>query len=57
MERKIHHYAQRFAVVSSRLEVVSPLTTLARGYSVTCFSYGSMLEKIEHVQIGDELSN
>ncbi|WP_339049466.1 exodeoxyribonuclease VII large subunit [Candidatus Hamiltonella endosymbiont of Tuberolachnus salignus] len=56
MERKIHHYVQRFAVVSSRLETVSPLATLARGYSVTCFSSGSMLKKIEQVQIGDELN-
>lgn len=35
MERQLNAYRQRFGVACSQLETVSPLATLARGYSVT----------------------
>ncbi len=52
LERQLQSYRQRFAVACGQLEAVSPLATLARGYSVTQTSQGAVLKTTNQVQIG-----
>lgn len=46
---------QRFATAIAQLEAVSPLATLARGYSVTTATDGKVLKKARQVKSGDLL--
>ena len=46
---------QRFSISYSQLEAVSPLATLARGYSVTSAPDGSALKKTKQIKVGDVL--
>lgn len=47
---------QHFASTLAHLEAVSPLATLARGYSVTTTSDGKVLSQAERVKAGDTLT-
>ncbi|MDR0805668.1 MAG: exodeoxyribonuclease VII large subunit [Enterobacteriaceae bacterium] len=55
LERQMNAAKQRFSVGYSQLEAVSPLATLARGYSVTSTSDGATLKKTRQIQVGDTL--
>ncbi|AWH90115.1 exodeoxyribonuclease VII large subunit [Limnobaculum parvum] len=55
LERQLNAARQRFSVGYSQLEAVSPLATLARGYSVTTAPDGKMLKKSKQVKTGDML--
>lgn len=55
LERQLNAYRQRFGVVCGQLEAVSPLATLARGYSVTQTPRGNLLKTTKQVQIGEML--
>ncbi|MCD1124682.1 exodeoxyribonuclease VII large subunit [Jinshanibacter sp. LJY008] len=55
LERQLNTARQRFSVGYSQLEAVSPLATLARGYSVTTASDGKTLKKSKQVKTGDIL--
>ncbi|AKJ42965.1 exodeoxyribonuclease VII large subunit [Pragia fontium] len=55
MERQLNQAKQRFSVGYSQLEAVSPLATLARGYSVTSTNDGATLKKTRQVKVGDKL--
>ncbi|AKA37954.1 exodeoxyribonuclease VII large subunit [Yersinia ruckeri] len=55
LERQLNGYRQRFGIACSQLETVSPLATLARGYSVTQTPSGSLLKTTQQVHIGDTL--
>lgn len=47
---------QRFGTALAQLEAVSPLATLARGYSVTTAEDGKVLKKTKQVKSGDTLT-
>ncbi|MDV5141074.1 exodeoxyribonuclease VII large subunit [Chimaeribacter arupi] len=47
---------QRFGTACTQLEAVSPLATLARGYSVTTTAAGGVLKKTAQAQPGDRLT-
>ncbi|WP_312973945.1 exodeoxyribonuclease VII large subunit [Atlantibacter sp.] len=47
---------QRFGTAIAQLEAVSPLATLARGYSVTTATDGKVLKKSKQVKAGDTLT-
>ncbi|WP_435927404.1 exodeoxyribonuclease VII large subunit [Dryocola sp. BD613] len=47
---------QRFGTALAQLEAVSPLATLARGYSVTTQPDGKVLKKTTQVKFGDRLT-
>ncbi len=47
---------ERFGVAITHLEAVSPLATLARGYSVTTSPAGGVLKKTGQVKVGDKLT-
>ncbi|QBH98041.1 exodeoxyribonuclease VII large subunit [Limnobaculum zhutongyuii] len=55
LERQLNGARQRFSVGYSQLEAVSPLATLARGYSVTTAADGKTLKKSKQVKTGDTL--
>ncbi|WP_140920025.1 exodeoxyribonuclease VII large subunit [Limnobaculum xujianqingii] len=55
LERQLNAARQRFSVGYSQLEAVSPLATLARGYSVTTTAEGKTLKKLKQIQTGDTL--
>lgn len=46
---------QRFGTACTQLEAVSPLATLARGYSVTTTPKGELLKKTKQTSPGDKL--
>ncbi|HHA0035720.1 TPA: exodeoxyribonuclease VII large subunit [Yersinia enterocolitica] len=56
LERQLNGYRQRFGIACSQLEAVSPLATLARGYSVTQTPEGSLLKTTKQVHTGDKLT-
>ncbi|WON75862.1 exodeoxyribonuclease VII large subunit [Serratia sp. UGAL515B_01] len=56
MERQLNAYRQRFGVACSQLEAVSPLATLARGYSVTQTPRGELLKTTKQAQVGEMLT-
>lgn len=47
---------QRFGTALAQLEAVSPLATLARGYSVTTAQDGKVLKKAKQIKSGDTLT-
>jgi len=47
---------QRFGTALAQLEAVSPLATLARGYSVTTATDGKVLKKTKQIKSGDTLT-
>ncbi|MBS1203361.1 MAG: xseA [Proteobacteria bacterium] len=47
---------ERFGTAITHLEAVSPLATLARGYSVTTSPAGEVLKKTRQVKVGDKLT-
>lgn len=52
MERKISSLNESFKIISGKLESLSPLKTLIRGYSITSLQ-GKILKSIEEVNPGD----
>ena len=50
---RLSEQRERFGNTVTHLEAVSPLATLARGYSVTSAGDGKVLKKIKQVQAGD----
>ncbi|MDC9595539.1 exodeoxyribonuclease VII large subunit [Xenorhabdus anantnagensis] len=55
IERQLGHYREKFAVSCSRMEAVSPLATLSRGYSISEISDGKLLKQVKQVKTGDML--
>ena len=47
---------ERFGNAVTHLEAVSPLSTLARGYSVTSAADGAVLKQVKQVKAGDTLT-
>ncbi|CAM3754447.1 exodeoxyribonuclease VII large subunit [Xenorhabdus thuongxuanensis] len=55
IERQLGRYREKFAVSCSRLEAVSPLATLSRGYSISEAPDGKLLRQVRQVKAGDVL--
>ncbi|KAA6101817.1 MULTISPECIES: exodeoxyribonuclease VII large subunit [unclassified Pantoea] len=55
MEKQINHSRQRFGMLAAQLEGVSPLATLARGFSVTTDAQGQVVKKTRQLHTGDLL--
>ena len=55
MEKMLNRDRQRFATLAAQLEGVSPLATLARGFSVTTDLTGQVVKKTAQLQSGDML--
>lgn len=55
MEKQINHSRQRFGTLAAQLEGVSPLATLARGFSVTTDAQGQVVKKTRQLHTGDLL--
>ncbi|SQI37625.1 Exodeoxyribonuclease 7 large subunit [Providencia alcalifaciens] len=51
----VTRYRQRFAVACSKMEAVSPLATLARGFSISETPEGTVLKKTSQVKLGQQL--
>jgi exodeoxyribonuclease VII large subunit len=54
--RAIGRDARAFGKAVTHLEAVSPLSTLARGYSVTTAADGNVLKQAKQVKTGDTLT-
>ncbi|HFQ2069563.1 TPA: exodeoxyribonuclease VII large subunit [Providencia stuartii] len=55
MTELLNSYKQRFAVACSKMETVSPLATLARGFSISETSDSAVLKKTSQVKLGQKL--
>ncbi|SLM62134.1 MULTISPECIES: exodeoxyribonuclease VII large subunit [Dickeya] len=55
LEKQLNQQKQRFGEACSHLEAVSPLATLARGYSVTTTATGQVMKKTTQIAPGDKL--
>lgn len=53
---RVSEQRERFGHAVTHLEAVSPLATLARGYSVTAIADGNVLKKVKQVKAGDTLT-
>lgn len=56
IQSRMSQTRERFGSAITHLEAVSPLATLARGYSVTTASDGKVLKKTTQVKAGDTLT-
>ncbi|WP_336701344.1 exodeoxyribonuclease VII large subunit [Pantoea dispersa] len=55
MEKQLNHSRQRFGTLAAQLEGVSPLATLARGFSVTTDAQGQVVKQTRQLHTGDLL--
>ncbi|WP_098030442.1 exodeoxyribonuclease VII large subunit [Escherichia coli] len=56
MHSRLSAMRERFGNAVTHLEAVSPLSTLARGYSVTTVTDGKVLKKVKQVKTGDVMT-
>ncbi|MEQ9861637.1 exodeoxyribonuclease VII large subunit [Pectobacterium cacticida] len=56
VERQLNQNKQKLGIACSRLEGISPLATLARGYTVTTLPGGQVLKNIAQVTSGEILT-
>ncbi|WP_413737525.1 exodeoxyribonuclease VII large subunit [Sodalis sp. RH21] len=56
MNRQLNQQQQTFGRLCSQLEAVSPLKTLARGFSVTTDAKGALVKQTRQVKTGDTLT-
>jgi len=55
MQQQLNEHKQRFGNLAAQLEGVSPLATLARGFSVTTAADGQVVKKARQLHPGDTL--
>ncbi|WP_305841524.1 exodeoxyribonuclease VII large subunit [Photobacterium leiognathi] len=55
LDRRLLNARHKLAVAAEKLETVSPLATLARGYSITRNEQGDVIRKASQVNAGDTL--
>ncbi|TMO78802.1 exodeoxyribonuclease VII large subunit [Pseudoalteromonas sp. S3776] len=55
MQHKLQHAQNSLALQASRLDSVSPLNVLARGYSITKSQQGKVVKSVAHIKKGDVL--
>ncbi|MDP7593206.1 MAG: exodeoxyribonuclease VII large subunit [Litorilituus sp.] len=56
MQNKLHQKGELFVHLIEQLQLVSPLATIARGYSVTRNANGALISRVAQVQVDDELT-
>lgn len=55
-QKCLNHAEQQYIALVAKLDAMSPLKVMARGYSITEDSSGKLLRSIYDVQIGDEIT-
>ncbi|PSW02114.1 exodeoxyribonuclease VII large subunit [Photobacterium lipolyticum] len=55
MDRRLLNASHKLAMAAEKLETVSPLATLGRGYSITRDTKGNVIRRADQVKAGDEL--
>jgi exodeoxyribonuclease VII large subunit len=55
MQHQLQHANNTLALQASRLDSVSPLNVLARGYSITKTAHNKVVKSVEDVKVGDML--
>ncbi|MEW5288286.1 exodeoxyribonuclease VII large subunit [Erwinia papayae] len=55
LQQRLHADKQRFSTLAGQLEGVSPLATLARGFSVTTATDGQVIKKTRQIKPGEIL--
>ena len=55
IQHKLQHAQNSLALQASRLDSVSPLNVLARGYSITKTPQGKVVKSVDHIKTGDVL--
>jgi exodeoxyribonuclease VII large subunit len=55
MQQQLQHANNTLALQASRLDSVSPLNVLARGYSITKTAQNKVVKSVEDVKVGDVL--
>ncbi|MBE5203872.1 exodeoxyribonuclease VII large subunit [Pectobacterium quasiaquaticum] len=55
VERQLNQNKQKLGIACSRLEGVSPLATLARGYNITTAPDGKVLKNVAQISLGETL--
>jgi len=55
MEKNLNTFNERFNILNSKMESLSPLKTLSRGYSITN-KKNTVVDSIKNIDIGDHLS-
>ena len=53
--RVLHHHKQRFIAATAKLDAMSPLKVLSRGYSMTQNVDHNVIRSIKQIEIGDPL--
>ncbi|WP_057832505.1 exodeoxyribonuclease VII large subunit [Colwellia sp. TT2012] len=56
MQNTLQHKSERFVHLLEQLQLVSPLATIARGYSVTRNKNNAVITKVAQVSKGEEIS-
>ena len=56
MHKSLQHSGERFTHIVEQLQMVSPLATIARGYSVTRDNNDRVITNVEQVKTGDVVS-
>ena len=56
MNQQLNQKQQQFAALAEQLHLVSPLATIARGYSIARDNNNDIVNSIETITVGDELS-
>lgn len=51
----IRHKQQQLAALSGRLDSISPLATLSRGYSITTDAKNNVITQVSQVKVGDQI--
>ncbi|VTP85623.1 exodeoxyribonuclease VII large subunit [Proteus vulgaris] len=55
ISQQLSRQREQFAISCSRLESVSPLATLSRGYTISETASGEVLKNTKQVKVGDPL--
>jgi exodeoxyribonuclease VII large subunit len=56
MQNSLQHNSENFVHLIEQLQLVSPLATIARGYSVIRNSKNEVISKVSQVKIDEEIS-
>jgi exodeoxyribonuclease VII large subunit len=55
-QQYLHHQRERFVRLTAKLDAMSPLRVLSRGYSMATNEKGELVKSVSQVQAGDLLT-